>query len=151
MQKNPDTKRPAIEEEPRRKSGKRKRRETVCADKKRDYFNCGICGSGDIAQESIYCCEVCGAETFTIEQGVWWPWERPSIRICDCKYLRHGSFVRSTLRHLSVAICLTCGSVKGNTCPSCKNRRFFSTCWTSPFGEKRCSCGYCQKGYKVEG
>ena len=148
MHKNPINEKPVIDEAPRRKTGRRKRRKTACADLRRGYFNCGICGSADHVYEVLTTCEVCSAEVFTIEtRDGWWPpkGERP----CGCQYLKKGVFVCTTRSRISRKVCAVCGSMEGPTCPSCKKGRCGS-CWTSPYGEKRCSCGFRHPGFRRE-
>jgi hypothetical protein len=149
--KNPLRKKPDIDETPRRKTGKHKRHETACEDKRRSYLNCGICGSEDVAREVLCYCARCGNETLTITQKRWYSWEEIETS-CSCKDLTpwhpYPSFKR-----IDREVCMACGSMKSPTCPSCggerqRLHRDLPTCWTSPFGEKRCSCGFRHPGFK---
>ena len=153
MIKNPITKKPPLDETPRNKSGKKKRRETVCEDKRRG-LNCHICGSNNIVYEVLGWCEVCGKETFNIALSEFlWRFNWDEIESpCNCNDIEYKEYKlrrrwKKNPRHYdSNKVCLTCNSVEAKTCPNCHGN-----CWTSPFGEKRCSsCGYRHKGYKKE-
>jgi hypothetical protein len=62
--------------------------------------------------------------------------------------LKKGVLQLSPVQEIERPVCIVCGSMQAETCPACKNARFFSQCWTSPFGEKRCTCGFRHPGYK---
>ena len=151
MQKNPIVQEPPIDETPRKKTGRRKKRETACEDKRRAYGTCSICGSEDVACEILAYCTVCGAEEFTVTQRDWpWKLEAAVSPSCGCTKTQ-GKYVYSAIQYNVCEVCLACGSMKANTCPSCRGEKYFgAVCWTSPFGEKRCDCGFRHPGYRVE-
>lgn len=148
MDKNPITKKPPIDETPRAKSGKHKKRETLCEDKRRGFFNCHICGSEDITVEQLVYCTKCGKESYDIGvPTVFWRYSITEYP-CACKgdpyQYRNKTYYKNAHLKYSIRVCSACGSVESKTCPSCHKE-----CWTSPFGEKRCgNCGYRHPGYR---
>jgi hypothetical protein len=148
MQKHPNIEPPEIEEK-QKTQGKRKRRETLCKDKCKEYFHCGICGSEDLVYTQLVYCEQCGKENYDIDI------KRKILTIiaespCSCKgkpyVYRNKTYYCNPRGDITIRICSACGSVESNTCPVCKS---YSKCWTSPFGEKYCRlCGYRHKGYR---
>jgi hypothetical protein len=149
MDKNPLTKFPELQEQtPKR--GKRKRRETLCVDKRRSFDHCGICGSGDLVYEVLTWCKTCGSETFNIAlKKLYWRFDWNEIEApCNCEPITDQRFrFTSYPQHYEERkVCITCGSIEAGLCPSCKK-----PCWTSPFGEKFCrACGYRHPGYLKE-
>jgi hypothetical protein len=132
MEKSPILTKPEIEEKEKHQS-KHKKSETLCKDKRRSYFNCGICGSEDIVEQGVGYCSKCNAEVMFFETKRWFPkWPK----ICDCK-LKYKEINKYKI-YLSVRKCVTCGATEAKTCPACKEN-----CWTSTTGEKYCKrCGY---------
>jgi len=131
MDKNPITKLPQIEEIEKHKS-KHEKSETLCKDKRKSYFNCGICGSSDTTEQGVRFCNNCGVEEEFINIEFFHRFDK----ICDC-LTKHKSYY-------SVRKCIICSSVEARTCPACKGY-----CWTSTYGEKYCKrCGFRFEGYK---
>lgn len=126
MIKNPTTDKPDIEEKEKQQS-KRKKRKTLCIDKRRGYGNCSICGSESIIEQGVRFCENCGIESEYISAELF----HRFTYLCDCHW-KHKSYI-------SVKKCVTCGSVESKTCPACKGR-----CWTYKMDNiKYCKiCGY---------
>jgi hypothetical protein len=114
---------------------KRKRRETLCKDKKRGFLTCGICGSEDIIEQSIYHCNKCGNEVNYITEQLFFI-DEPHICMCDKKI--------KDISKIYVRKCITCGAVEAKTCPSCGHY-----CWTGVYGDKFCkNCGFMRGSYK---
>ena len=160
MQKNPIVKTPSVEEKDKFQ-GKRKRKETVCSDKRRDHNCCGICGSSDLVYEQVVYCKKCGKEIFNIGTTILWRCKIIEYP-CNCLGEVYLTYKGKEFRHkvhfdFSNRVCLTCGSVESLTCPVCnKNPKIPSYyqrgCWTSPTGEKFCrGCGFKQKSFEIKG
>jgi hypothetical protein len=128
VDKSPIIKKPAIEEIEKHKS-KHKKHQTVCSDKRRMPFNCGVCGSENVIEQGVRFCENCGIEQEYLSDHIFW---HKFPFICDCHW-KHKNY-------LFVKKCIDCGAVEAKTCPACHNR-----CWTSSkdLRIKYCkSCGF---------
>lgn len=134
MDKNPITKLPEIEETEKHKS-KHKKRETLCKDKRRAYFSCGVCGSEDLIDQGIKFCNNCNIEQEFLSIDLF---RKFGMRFlpCECN-TKHKNYY-------SIKKCITCGAVEARTCPACGGY-----CWTSIYGEKYCKrCSFRFEGYK---
>lgn len=130
MDKNPIIKKPDIIEEEKYKS-KHKKHKTVCKDKRRMPFTCGICGSENVIEQGVRFCNSCGLESeFLSDQLLF---HRFSY-LCDCHW-KYKSY-------RSVKKCVDCGAVESRTCPACHKH-----CWTS---SKDLRIKYCKRcGYQT--
>ena len=121
MQKSIDNKKETISEEPIHK-GKKKKRNTDCSVTKRQYGNCGICGSEDIVYEVYVCCEQCGKEIFELSIERYRFFSR--ISPCSCNYelkYRNKVMVMDSKKFVrEIANCNTCGAYKAPLCVNCK-------------------------------
>lgn len=134
------TRQEPIEDEVAKISGKRKRRPTACADKKRGSLTCGICGSGNIARHGVAFCTICEMEEpFTILAQDHFYKNQSEIKYPDCRCVSEYKWHRSNFDAISVKACMDCGAVEGPRCPVCKNKM-----WAK--GDRRFCKGYC--GYR---
>ena len=156
MRKRPPVEELLIDEFTRDKSSKHKRRETRCADKRRNSDRCGICGSEDLCFEQLVFCLLCGAEVFNIGVKVGWQILKEEYP-CSCKgdflHANRGmKFYKNVHGDYTNRVCLSCNSIETNNCPVCgksnKISYYNGKCWTSISGEKVCRyCGYRHPGY----
>ena len=112
--------------------GRRKHNPTLCIDKKRGYFSCGICGSENLVQCGVLFCDKCGSEKPFVTEAHWF--HRESLD-CECDKIKGLWYYH---RSHSVKICVDCDAVKGPLCPNCKH-----PCWAK--GNRR-FCHFC--GYR---
>ena len=121
MQKSIDNKKELTPDEAKHK-GKKKKRNTECSVMKRQYGNCGICGSEDIVYEIYVCCEKCGREVSKLSTDRYRFFDRVSP--CNCKdeiKYRHKTVEMSSKKFVrEIANCNTCGAHKGPLCVNCK-------------------------------
>lgn len=133
---------------------------TVCKDKRRNRYHCGMCGSEDIATQGVVSCSQCQKETLFLipaTQCITCYGDRifdnvpPEYRPCNCLEEVEG-FGKPTYRRpyyiRYVHKCMVCGSVGINIkychiCAQSKKRFLSGVFWIDKFGNKFCqNCGY---------
>ena len=146
MQKSIDNKKETTPEEPKHK-GKKKKRNTECSVMKRQYGNCGICGSEDVVYEIYVCCEVCGKDTLELNTDRYRFFNR--INPCSCKdtikYRNKSTEIDSKKFVREIANCNACGAYKGPLCVNCKKPLWYK--FDEAGDKKHCTglwsgCGY---------
>lgn len=136
---------PAIEEIEKIK-GKHRKQPTVCADQRRQYGHCGICGYNEFAAQGVDYCEKCGKEREILFLWDWW--NQPEKLKChkithEYKHFRTGETIssqRSCVKRYMILVCLACGAVETPKCPACGK-----DLWKK--GVKR-FCKHC--GYRID-
>lgn len=88
---------------PRPARGRKKRGPTACADARRGWFNCGVCGSRDVFVHFLRPCPACRADT-----------GEPCRCEVDYEPVLYASFLSCLLKE-----CAACGAVEGPRCPNC--------------------------------
>lgn len=115
--------------------GKRKRHETACVDRKRDYLSCRICGSENLIQHGVISCTEldCDAEKYFITEhlGFWLGYRhlRDEVRGLGCNHRPWKTYTHS------LRVCVDCGAYEGPLCPNCGQH-----VWAK--GNKR-NCKFC--------
>ena len=126
-----------IAEEDKPKKTKKNRKPTVCADQRRMYGNCGICGYEDTVFQGVDYCKVCGKEeeVLTVER-----YFRKIMTCCEIQSktkIKEKYYYYSAVSQIGIRICLSCGAVRGPKCPACHR-----PCW-SKNEQKWCNhCGF---------
>jgi len=139
MQKSPNTQE-EIKKIIRRRNHSKKKGIKACADKRRDGYHCGICGSSEIAWHGVLYCAYCDTEkTFlTAEHWGYHSWLRMDKGVqLPCHHNRTHRLYH--IRRISVGSCLSCSSTFGPFCPNCKKAH-----WVNPTGQKHycLGCGF---------
>lgn len=146
MQESPITIKPELEERTPR-SSKKKKGTPTCADLRRDYFHCGICGSDDLVRVGVIFCKICGNEESFIDDVSSFLVHHPSFTpikdLCNCT-ITYGRFTGRPFGDITFLRCAKCGASELRACPVCNSR----SCWVSTTGEKYCrGCGFRQASY----
>lgn len=127
--------------------GKHNRKPTVCNDMRRQYDHCGICGSGNVVDQGVGYCKICGAETEYLTEHRSWYYSNMGEAVvpCDCMEERSCRIKGRTkrnyyrpIRNLFVNKCLDCGAVRSRYCPNQAHHE----CWGHWDGRLFCTCGF---------